>query len=42
MTFKNFKEIFLLIKDDITKENTKMRKQIPPRVKLQATNAHEY
>ena len=27
MTFENFEEIFWLIKDDITKENTKMRDQ---------------
>ena len=25
MTFENFEEIFQLIKDDITKENTKMK-----------------
>ena len=29
---KNFEEIFQLIKDDITKENTKMRELIPPRL----------
>ena len=28
MTFENFEEIFWLIKDDITKENTKMRDPI--------------
>ena len=30
MTSENFKEIFQLIKNDITKENTKMRKLITP------------
>ena len=30
MTSENFEETFQLIKDDITKENTKMRKLIPP------------
>ena len=29
MTSKNFEEIFQLIKDGITKENTKMRELIP-------------
>ena len=28
MTFENFEEILQLIKDDITKENTKMRELI--------------
>ena len=37
MTSKNFEEIFQLIKDDIRKENTKMREPIPPRLKLAAT-----
>ena len=32
MTSKNFKEIFQLIKDDITKENIRMRELIPPRL----------
>ena len=32
MTFENFEEIFQLIKDDITKENTKMRQLTPPRL----------
>ena len=32
MSFKNFEEIFQLIKDDVTKENTKMRELIPPRL----------
>ena len=32
MTSKNFKEIFQQIKDDITKENTKMRNLIQPRL----------
>ena len=36
MTFENFEEIFQLKKDDITKENIKMRELIPPR--LAATN----
>ena len=31
-TSENFEEIFQLIKDDITKENIKMRKLIPPRL----------
>ena len=37
MTSENFEEIFQLIKDDIRKENTKMREPIPPRLKLAAT-----
>ena len=32
MTSENFEEIFQLIKDDITKENIKMRELIPPRL----------
>ena len=32
MASKNFEEIFQLIKDDITKENTKMRELIPSRL----------
>ena len=32
MTSVNFEEIFQLIKDDLTKENTKMRELIPPRL----------
>ena len=32
MTCENFEKIFQLIKDDITKENTKMRELIPPRL----------
>ena len=32
MTFENFEEILQLIKDDITKENTKMRELILPRL----------
>ena len=31
MTSENFEEIFQLIKDDITKENAKLRELIPPR-----------
>ena len=31
MTSVNFEEIFQLTKDDLTKENTKMRELIPPR-----------
>ena len=34
---KNFEEIFQLIKNDIRKENTKMREPIPPRLKLTVT-----
>ena len=37
MTSKNFEEIFQLIKDDITKQYTKMREIIPPRLQLPAT-----
>ena len=37
ITSENFKEIFQLIKDDITKENPKMRELIPPRLQLAAT-----
>ena len=36
MTSENFEEIFHLIKDDITKENPKMRELIPPRLQLAA------
>ena len=32
MTSVNFEEIFQLTKDDLTKENTKMRELIPPRL----------
>ena len=32
MTSENYKEIFQLIKDDITNENTKMRELILPRL----------
>ena len=32
MTSKNFEEMFQLIKDDITKENIKMKELIPPRL----------
>ena len=32
MTSKNFEEIFQLIKNDITKKNTKLRELIPPRL----------
>ena len=32
MTSENFEEIFQLIKDDITKENIKMRELIPSRL----------
>ena len=32
MTSENFGEIFQLIKDDITKENTKLRELIPTRL----------
>ena len=32
MTFENFEETFQLKKDDITKENIKMRELIPPRL----------
>ena len=32
MTSENFEEIFQLIKDDITKENTKLRELILPRL----------
>ena len=37
MTSEDFEEIFQLIKDGITKENTKMRELIPPRLQLPAT-----
>ena len=32
MTSEDFEEIFQLIKDDVTKENTKMRELIPLRL----------
>ena len=32
MTSVNFEEIFQLIKEDLTKENTKMGELIPPRL----------
>ena len=32
MSSENFEEIFQLIKDDITKENTRMRELIPRRL----------
>ena len=32
MTSENFEEIFRLIKDNVTKENTKMSELIPPRL----------
>ena len=32
MTSENFEETFELMKDDITKENTKMRELTPPRL----------
>ena len=32
MTSVNLEEIFQLIKDDLTKENTKMTELIPPRI----------
>ena len=38
MTSKNQEEIFHLIKDDIPKEKTKLRKLIPPRLQLAANN----
>ena len=37
MTSENFEGIFQLIKDDIRKENTKMREPIPPKLKFAAT-----
>ena len=37
MASENPEEIFQLIKEDIPKENTKLRKLIPPRLKLAAT-----
>ena len=37
MTSENFEELLQLIKDDITKENTKMRELIPPRLELAIT-----
>ena len=38
MTSKNQEEIFQLIKDDIPKEKTKLRKLIPSRLQLAANN----
>ena len=32
MTYENFEEIFQPTKDDITKENIKLRELIPPRL----------
>ena len=32
MTYENYEEIFQLIKGEITKENTKMRELVPPRL----------
>ena len=32
ITSENFEEIFQLIKDGITKENTKLRELIPPKL----------
>ena len=32
MTSEDFDEMFNLIKDDITKDNTKMRELVPPRL----------
>ena len=32
MTSENFEEIFQLINDHVTKENTKIRELIPPRL----------
>ena len=32
MTSENFEEIFQLINDRVTKENTKIRELIPPRL----------
>ena len=37
MTFGNFEEIFQLIKDGITKQNTKIRNPISPKLKLATT-----
>ena len=37
LAYESFEEIFQLIKDDITKENTKMRELIPPRLQLAVT-----
>ena len=37
MTFENFEEIFQLIKDGITKQNTKIRNPISPKLKLATT-----
>ena len=32
MTFENFEEIFQLIKDDVTKDNTKMWELMPTKL----------
>ena len=32
MTSENLEEVFQLINDDVTKENTKIREPIPPRL----------
>ena len=40
MTSKNFEEIFQLIKDDITKENIKMRDQILSFVQVGRNRTH--
>ena len=37
MTPKNFEEILSLIKDDISKKNTRMREPIPPEIQLAIT-----
>ena len=39
MTSGNFEEIFQLIEDDVTKENTKLRELIWARLELSAANA---
>ena len=36
MPSENFEKIFQLVKDDITRENTKMRELIPPRLTFAA------
>ena len=36
MPSENFEQIFQLVKDDITRENTKMRESIPPRLTFAA------
>ena len=37
MTSENFEEIFQLINDHVTKENTKIRELIPPRLQRAVT-----